>query len=267
VQAETEFHERAEVVMVDVPRVNRRDMLRSHDPRGRLARWRYESGHRPVHGDPSHTVPMEWVGSDIGYQSYLLGGNIQDRIWTDGNGRVTRDFDLPAEIRTRSGKPHHLIWRKDGIQTRDYGLPSQINLIDGEYRWTDENGRAHRENGQPAFIGCDRLEWASHGNLHRPDGPAVIRYESVYYYRQDLATKRTRRHATCEWLFDGRRVDKEHENAFTRAWSWWLTEDSANRSLALMPDDWHRAWLLRILLASESPYLSQSWRVLGSLEV
>jgi hypothetical protein len=64
--------------------------------------------------------------------------------------------------------------------------------IDGSEHWTDQDGRAHREDG-PAYTSSDgsTKHWFNHGQIHRLDGPAIDRpdckgwLKNNHYHRED----------------------------------------------------------------------------------
>ncbi len=117
------------------------------------------------------------------------------------HGKEHRDGDLPAVICCTCKRPNcfvattHMdqlqlvnptacvvkfIWKKNGVVTRDNGLPAIINYTTGECEYI-VNGKYYRADGGPTKIVCRihnlvRYEvWCNEeGRMHRDNGPAII---------------------------------------------------------------------------------------------
>lgn len=130
--------------------------------------------------------PIEQQLSDI--QEPLPGGGMlySDsrlvNIYTDKNGYLHRDHDLPAYEHKVNGKQ---IWYKHGVVHREGGKPAEVVRKNGKLRSESyyEHGLLHRING-PAFVNNvhDNKEWYQRGKLHRTDGPALVHRNRIEFY-------------------------------------------------------------------------------------
>jgi hypothetical protein len=75
---------------------------------------------------------------------------------------------------------------------------------DGIERWS-KDGELHREDG-PAVIRITSETWYQNGKLHREDGPAVVRkniWEEWWLYEKELYFVDSKRwRINDKWLFD-----------------------------------------------------------------
>lgn len=85
------------------------------------------------------------------------------------NGKLHRDNDLPAVIRTNGDQE----WYQNDQLHRDNDLPAIIQ--NGDQLWY-KHGVIHRDNDLPAFVWANGYQgWYQDGLLHRENGlPAII---------------------------------------------------------------------------------------------
>lgn len=111
--------------------------------------------------------------------------------WTDFNGNLHRNYDLPAKIKSNKKQ-----WYQHGKRHRTPGpakiiihVKNNLNIIE-EYWYLHD--KQHRNNA-PAYIVHDgddlKEEWYQYGEFHRTDGPSRI-----------IKTKNYQRE---EWWLDG----------------------------------------------------------------
>lgn len=87
-----------------------------------------------------------------------------------------------------------------------------INKADGSNRWYDEEGQLHRDNDKPAFIDVWGTQmWYQHGEIHRENGPAVIRsdgleewYKNGVKHRDNDLPAIIETNGTKEWCKNGK---------------------------------------------------------------
>lgn len=123
------------------------------------------------------------------------------KVWKNKEGKIHRDFDLPAIIDKngkkawyQNGNPHRdgdrpaviaangieKAWYKNGDLHRDDDKPAIISK--GARRWY-KRGLSHRDNHFPAIEHADgQREWWVEGKRHCEIGPAVIHPQGAVYY-------------------------------------------------------------------------------------
>jgi len=142
----------------------------------------------------------------------------------------------PAHIiyRQDGSTPYYKTWYKNGIISRDEGLPAKVEYThDGKTSfaeaWYDENGEIHRNDDLPAYIiysgkndkSILSKSWYQHGKIHRDfdKGPAVIEsniiskfvYKELYYlegkeYRHDGVTFVRYKHNDTRRLVEDKKI-------------------------------------------------------------
>ncbi len=121
------------------------------------------------------------------------------QTWKDAEGRLHRDWDLPALIYLDGSRE----WYHHGVRHRDGDLPA-VELANGHggyFAWY-KHGQRHRDGDLPAVMYGFAKEWYQHGKLHR-DGtmPAIIFADG-----------------TQQWYVHGVR-QSDADRAATRRWS------------------------------------------------
>lgn len=101
------------------------------------------------------------------------------------NGLKHRENDLPASV---DNDGNRMRWFCHGKLHRENNLPAVIDLQYNHYavglclRWL-KNGKHHRSDGGPSYVSPNEMIFYSKGIIHRLDGPAIIRFGEVVYFR------------------------------------------------------------------------------------
>lgn len=92
--------------------------------------------------------------------------------WTSSEGKLHRDYDLPAVIHKNGSKQ----WYQYNKLHRDGDKPASI--LEGNQFWY-QDGKQHRDNDKPAVIRKNGdKSWWQHDKKHRDgDKPAIILYK------------------------------------------------------------------------------------------
>jgi len=116
-------------------------------------------------------------------------------------GEVHRESDMPA-VHVGDG---YFEWILNGVRTRDFGLPSIVDMSVGSYVWNDSEGEKIRS--AYGIFGCliigDKKECTSFTGTMENEGEIRI-YENGVYHRENDLPARVTKSGAMAWYIDGK---------------------------------------------------------------